>query len=109
MGRLKNNNEKEMRMIDEEFTKGLVLIDFYAQGCGPCKMMVPTLEQLGKENLDVSIVALDVALYADLAKEYQIRTVPTFVMLKDGNVVGKRVGACSKQTLQEFINNNKDN
>ena len=73
-------------MIDEELKSGLVLIGFYAQGCGPCKMMVPTLEQLGKENLEVSIVALDVALDTDLAQEYQIRTVPTFVMLKDRNL-----------------------
>lgn len=96
-----------IRMLVSDLKVGLVLLDFYAQGCGPCKMMLPILEQLGEENLDVSIVKLDVADDSELAKEYQVRTVPTFVLLRDGIVVEKRVGACSKQTLQQIIDNNK--
>ena len=91
----------------EELSTGLVLVDFYSQGCGPCKMMVPILEQLGEDNLDVSIVALDVASDLELAQKYQVRTVPTFVLLGNGVLLNKKVGACSKQVLQEFINNNK--
>jgi len=84
-----------------------VLIDFWAEWCGPCKMIGPILEELSEE-MDgvVKIVKLDVDKNNQIAMNYSIRSIPTLMIIRDGNVQGQHIGAASKVQIQEFIQEN---
>tara|TARA_B100001123_G_C14433797_1_gene679775 strand:+ start:72 stop:395 length:324 start_codon:yes stop_codon:yes gene_type:complete len=84
-----------------------VLIDFWAEWCGPCKMIGPILEELSKE-MDgvVKIVKLDVDKNNQTAMNYSIRSIPTLMIIRDGNVKGQHIGAASKGQIEEFIQEN---
>ena len=84
-----------------------VLIDFWAEWCGPCKMIGPILEELSEE-MDgvVKIVKLDVDKNNQTAMNYSIRSIPTLIIIKDGSVQGQHIGAASKGQLENFINQN---
>lgn len=84
-----------------------VIVDFWAEWCGPCKMIAPILEEVATELSDkVTIGKLNVDQNAETAPKYGIRGIPTLLMFKDGNVVATKVGALSKTQLIEFINEN---
>tara|TARA_B100001250_G_C19502444_1_gene657983 strand:+ start:309 stop:629 length:321 start_codon:yes stop_codon:yes gene_type:complete len=84
-----------------------VLIDFWAEWCGPCKMIGPILEELSEE-MDgvVKIVKLDVDKNNQTAMNYSIRSIPTLMIIRDGNVEGQHIGAASKGQIEEFIQEN---
>lgn len=82
----------------------LTLVDFYADWCGPCKMMAPILETLAEEMQDsVKIGKLDVDSDPDIARTYGVMNIPTILFLKGGSVVEKIVGVVPKETLVEKI------
>jgi len=84
-----------------------VIVDFWAEWCGPCKMIAPILEEVAKELSDtITIGKLNVDQNAETAPKYGFRGIPTLLMFKDGNVVATKVGALSKTQLIEFINEN---
>ena len=89
-------------MIPQE---GKVLVDFWAQWCGPCKTMMPVLEQYSAEEGAVEVVKINVDEHPEISQEYGIRGIPTFILFEDGEVVKKQTGAMSVQQLQEFTNN----
>jgi thioredoxin len=82
-----------------------VLVDFWATWCGPCKMMGPVLEELGKEmeGKPVKIAKLDVDEASDIAQKYNIMSVPAFKIFKGGEVVDEWVGAQSAEALKEKL------
>ena len=84
-----------------------VLIDFWAEWCGPCKMIGPILEELSEE-MDgvVKIVKLDVDKNNQTAMKYAIRSIPTLMIIRDGNGQGQHIGAASKGQIEEFIQEN---
>lgn len=82
--------------------KGLHLVDFYADWCGPCKMMEPILE-----NLDIDILKINVDEEEDLAKEYRVMSIPYMLLIKDGNIEKELIGFHSKDDLEAEINNLK--
>ena len=84
-----------------------VLIDFWAEWCGPCKMIGPILEELGNE-LDgkIKIVKVNVDDNNQTAVQFSIRSIPTLIMIKNGQVQAQHIGAASKSQIQEFINQN---
>lgn len=88
----------------DDTKNGLVLVDFWATWCGPCKMLAPVLEQLATE-IDVPIVKLEVEENPATASEYGIMSVPSLFLMKDGEVVAKTGGYQPKELLEEFINN----
>lgn len=97
---------------DQDFAQqtasGVVLVDFWATWCGPCKMIAPVLEELDAEiGNEVKIVKVDVDNNPATAAEYQIMSIPSLLLFKDGEVVGKTVGFQPKEALVDFINNHK--
>ena len=85
-------------------TDKLVIIDFSAEWCGPCKMIAPVLEQLSEElEGKVKIIKVDVDVEQQLAQKYNVMSIPTLLLFKDGNVLGQVVGFQSKAMLEKFI------
>lgn len=94
--------------FSEEIASGVVLVDFWASWCGPCKMIAPVLEELDAEiGNEVKIVKVDVDNNPATAAEYQVMSIPSLLLFKDGELAAKTVGFQPKEALVEFINNNK--
>jgi len=88
----------------KDFTSdGVSLVDFYADWCGPCKAIGPVIEQLSGEYDSVKIGKLDVDQNKETAEELGVRSIPTILVYKNGEVVEKHVGAASKSHLKSLI------
>jgi thioredoxin 1 len=85
----------------------VVLVDFYATWCGPCRMLIPVLEALSDENPDVRIFTVNVDDFADLASLFDVRNLPTLLVFKDGEVVARNVGAATKFEIDELLQSAK--
>ncbi len=95
----------EVEALKEE---KLVVVDFYADWCGPCKMMGPVVEELAEELKDeVKIGKLNVDNSPEIARSYSVMNIPTILFLKNGEAVDKVVGAVPKASLLEKINQYK--
>ena len=83
-----------------------VVVDFFAEWCGPCKAMAPALEQVATElKGKVKVVKLDVDQNPDITQKYRIQAMPTLMLFKDGNVVNQKIGALvQKKQLADWIN-----
>jgi thioredoxin 1 len=101
---LKHANESN---FNEMTGKGLVLVDFFATWCGPCKMLGPVLEDMASDRDSIDIVKVDIDESMNLARQYGIMSVPTLVLFKDGQVVAQTSGFQPKESIQQFIDNNK--
>jgi thioredoxin 1 len=89
--------------FDQEVLKSgtPVIVDFYAEWCGPCKQMSPIIDTLAKEYADqVKFVKVDIDKSRDLAIKYGVTSIPTLIFIKDGNPVSKEVGYKAKEELQ---------
>ncbi len=83
---------------------GLTVIDFWAEWCGPCRMISPIVEELSKEYAGKILVGkVDVDTNPEISMKYGIRSIPTILFLKNGEVVDKHIGATSKQVLANKI------
>jgi len=81
-----------------------VLVDFWATWCGPCRAIAPTLEELAQEYADrLDVVKVNVDDSRDTAARYGIRSIPTLVLIRNGEVLGTRMGALPKAQLKQFI------
>lgn len=80
-----------------------VLVDFFATWCGPCKMMAPIIEQLADDRDDIKIGKLDIDESMNIAQQYRVMSVPTFLIFKNGEVVERLVGAVPKNELEAII------
>ncbi len=96
------NNEN----FDEETnnTAMPILIDFWADWCGPCKMMGPVIEKIAEENLDaIKVCKVNVDNSPELAQKFNIMSIPTFIVMKEGNVKATSIGVQSKEELLNLI------
>lgn len=87
--------------------EGDVIVDFFATWCGPCKMLGPVLEDMASDRDSIDIVKVDIDESMNLARQYGIMSVPTLVLFKDGQVVAQTSGFQPKESIQQFIDNNK--
>lgn len=90
--------------FDSIISSGLVLVDFWATWCGPCRMQAPILEELDNElNGKVKICKLDVDDHPDIAKRFGVFSIPTMIIFRDGNQIDKCVGVHTAQQLMEKL------
>jgi thioredoxin 1 len=82
----------------------LILVDFYADWCGPCKMLTPVLTEIGSERSDVEIVKIDVDKEGVLAQSLGIMSIPSLFLFKDDKIVAKTIGYQGKAAINAFIN-----
>jgi thioredoxin 1 len=95
--------DSEVNSVLEE--KGITVIDFWAPWCGPCKMYGPIIEQFAKDNPDIHVHKMNVDENSETATKHGIRSIPTTVLFKDGQVVTKVPGVIKKERLDTFIEN----
>ncbi len=109
-----NENEEEdsmnvLKVTDDTFEQEVlksnipVLIDFYADWCGPCKMLSPIVDEVAAENDDIKVVKVNVDEAQNTAIKYQIMSIPTLVVIKNGNEVNRSVGVIDKDEIINMV------
>lgn len=95
-------NEKNYK---EKTEKGLVVVDFFANWCGPCRMLSPILEDVQKDmGKKVKIYKVDVDESENLARQFGIMSIPTILIYKDGEIVNRHIGLWMKDSMMEELN-----
>lgn len=80
-----------------------VLIDFYADWCGPCKILSPIVDEVAEENEKIKVVKINIDQEENLAVEYQILSIPTLVVIKNGKEVKRSVGVVDKEEILDLV------
>ena len=80
-----------------------VLLDFWASWCGPCRMVSPLIDEIAEELNDVKVGKVNVDEQPELAEKFGVMSIPTLVVLKNGNVINRRVGAGSKEEILSML------
>ena len=91
--------------IKENIEEGVALVDFWAPWCGPCRMIAPAIDQLAEEfENKAKICKVNTEEESDLTNEYQVRSIPTILFFKNGEIVDQLIRATSKAKLEEKLN-----
>lgn len=96
--RLNNDNFDKVRS-----NEGISLIDFYADWCGPCRMVMPIVEEIASERDDLLVGKVNVDENPELAREFGVFSIPTLVVMRDGEVIARSTGAKSKEKIIEML------
>ena len=94
----KNNFQQEVISSDKP-----VLLDFWAPWCGPCRMVVPLVEEIARERPDIKVGKINVDEQPELASRFQIMSIPTLLVLKGGKVTNQAIGARSKSQILDLL------
>ncbi len=95
----RNNFKTEVMQSDKT-----VLIDFWAEWCGPCRMMSPIIDEIADEVSNVKVCKVNVDEASDLAEMFGIESIPTLIVIKNGHTVNKSIGLISKEQVLRLIN-----
>ncbi len=98
MAKVLNSND-----FDNVIKEGVTLVDFYADWCGPCQMIAPTIEQLANERTDANICKVDTEVSPEIAQKFGVMSIPTLIVFKDGKEFNRIVGVNSKDQLNYYI------
>ena len=94
----KNNFQEEVLGSDKP-----VLVDFWAPWCGPCRMVLPIIEEIAEENEDIKVVKINVDEDPELANQFGVMTIPTLYVFKNGQAVNHRSGAMPKEQILAMV------
>ena len=94
----KENFENEIMKSER-----VVLLDFFASWCGPCRMVGPIIEEIAEENESILVGKVDVDAQTELATQFQVYSIPTLVVMKDGKVLTQSTGAKSKAQILDML------
>ncbi|HIQ95149.1 MAG TPA: thioredoxin [Candidatus Limivivens merdigallinarum] len=94
----KNNFQEEVLHSDKP-----VLLDFWAPWCGPCRMVIPLLEEIAKERGDIKVAKINVDEEPELANQFKVMSIPTLMVIKDGKVVRQSMGARPKSQILAML------
>lgn len=97
----------EKENFNDIISKGVTLVDFYAEWCGPCKMLGPIIEEVADELNGIQVMKVNIDEHGDIAQKYGVMSIPTLILFKDGNEVNKSIGFMPKEDIIEFVNQNK--
>lgn len=91
--------------FEEEVLKSekTVLVDFWASWCGPCKMLLPIIEEVAEEETEIKVCKVNVSEQQELAEKYQVMNIPTLILFKNGAEVKRTMGAMPKKEVVSFI------
>lgn len=98
-----------IKVTDDSFEKDVlkagkpVLVDFWAEWCGPCRQIAPALDELAKEFSNITIAKLNIDENPESPSKYGVRGIPTLMIFKDGELAGTKVGVQSKNQLAEWV------
>ncbi len=88
-------------------SNGLVLVDFYADWCGPCRMLATQLEDLANNREETKIIKINVDEAHNLSKKYSIMSIPVLMLFKDGKLIDNKLGYMPKELIQNWIEENR--
>ena len=94
----KNNFQEEVMNANQP-----VLVDFWAAWCGPCQMLGPVIEEIAAERNDIKVAKVNVDEQPELASQFQVMSIPTLVVIKDGQIVNKSVGEKPKDQILKML------
>ncbi len=89
--------------FNELISNGKILVDFFATWCGPCKMLSPILEEISSDRSDTKIIKVDVDECQSLAKQFGVMSIPTLILMENGQIKDKKIGFQSKEEIIEWI------
>ena len=90
--------------FEKETKKGVTLADFWAPWCGPCRMLSPIVDALSLEMKGLKFGKVNVDEQPELSEKFEVASIPTLLLFKDGKVIANRVGATTKENMREWIN-----
>lgn len=97
----------EEEKLEDVVKSGVVIVDFFATWCGPCKMMGPVLENVASNRDSIKIAKVDVDKFESLARTYGVMSIPTLILFKNGQAVATKVGFTAEPLLNEWIDSNR--
>lgn len=89
----------------DEISNGLVLVDFYAVWCGPCKMMHPVIDSVANNNSNLKIIKVNVDDHEEIARKYGIMSIPTLILFENGEIKQKNIGFTPREVIEDWLIN----